>query len=376
MAPVFLRTFLILTLTLFARDDDDEGIVHDPAPSKTAFPEKLPYSELNGVHPRLVLYGPASSPFLMTSFKQNNNDVKDNVVVMNLLTGKPVGILRNLAMPDRPTFITDRLALSSDGQLIAQYHPPSNGIRIIDVKAAKIQRVLPCQANSVVLLFTQPDRLLAVAVDAGKEQAAMWDVTTGKELNRFRLPENFENSAGQLSVSPGGRLLAILEGDNQAIGPNHIGLYDLAAGKKLRDFWTSNRPTPSGLRFQAVSFSPDGKELAAIVQLPDPVNAGRTNATLVVWDFTTGKRLTQTAIERGSRGGLILSGVEPFQWLPDQQAFLVNQQYVINRSDGKVLDTIKSEGHIDAHFGVKVLDDTRVFYYKPLTKLAIRTVKR
>jgi len=116
---ISLITCLILASTLFANDDDDDKIAYDPAPNKTTFPDNLPYSELNGVHPRLVLYGPGSSPFLMTSYKQNNNDLKDNVVVMDLLTGKPVGILRNLAMSDRPTFITNRLALSADGKLLA-----------------------------------------------------------------------------------------------------------------------------------------------------------------------------------------------------------------------------------------------------------------
>lgn len=372
-----LRYFLFLisvTLAsvLVARDDDDEKIAYDPAPGKTAYPEKLPYSELSGVRPTLVLYGPGASSFLMTSYKQNNNDVRDNTMVLDLLTGKPVGILRNLAMSNRPTFITDRLALRADGQLLAQHHATSQGIRIIDVKAAKVQLVLPVQASNLVLYFTQPDRLLAVCTDTGREQAMVWEVSTGKELRRFKLPENLETSAGQLSVSPGGRLLAIPEGDTQAIGPNHLGLYDLTAGRKLRDLWASNRPTPPGVRFQAVSFSPDGKELAAIVQLPDRVNAGSTNATLVVWDFTTGKRVTQVAMERGNRGGLLLSGTEPLQWFPDQQAFLVNQQFVVNRADGKVLDMIKSE----SQHGVKVLDDRRVFVSLPFNKLGVRVVKR
>lgn len=376
--PLFFRFHLlllaivILASTLFAHDDDDDKIAYDPPPGKTAYPEKLPYTELSGVHPQLVLYGTGSSQFLMTSYKQNNNDVRDNTVVIDMLTGKPVGILRNLAMSNKPTFITDRLALSADGQLVAQYHAPSRGIRIIEVKAAKVKRVLPCQASNLAILFTQPDRLLAVCTDAGKEQAVVWEVSTGKELHRFKLPDNLETSAGQLSVSPGGRLLAIPEGDNQAIGPNHIGLYDLATGKKLRDFWASNRPTPPGVMFKAVSFSPDGKELAAIVELPDRVNAGSTNPTLVVWDFTTGKRVTQTAIERGNRGGLILSGTEPLQWFPDQQAVLVNQQFVVHRSDGKVLDTIKSE----SHFSVKILDDRRVFISQPFNKLVIQSVRR
>lgn len=54
---------------------------YDPAPNTSAFPEKLPYTELDSMHPRLVLYGPGSSPFLMTSYKKNNNDLKDNLAV-------------------------------------------------------------------------------------------------------------------------------------------------------------------------------------------------------------------------------------------------------------------------------------------------------
>jgi WD40 repeat protein len=370
---IYLFASIILASALFALDDDDK-IIFDPPTTKLVYPEKLPYSELNNVHPRFVLFGPGS--FLMTSFKQNNNDFKDNVAVINVQTGKTVGILRNLAMSDNPTFITNRLALSSDGQLLAQYHQPSNGIRIVAVKASKVQRVLPFKANSLVILFTQPDILLAISTDAGMEQATLWQISTGKELLNVKMPSNLETSAGQVSVSPGGRLLAIPEGDNQVIGSNHIGLYDLKVGTKLRDFWASNRPTPPGVIFKAVKFSPDGKELAAIVQLPNPVNAGTTIPTIVVWDFTNGKRLTQTAIERGNSGGLTLSGTEPLQWFPDKNGFLINQQLVVNRSDGKVLDILKSEGHIDSHFAANVIDDHRVFIYKPLNKLTVRTIKR
>lgn len=367
---------VLLAPTRSVAQDDDDKIVYDPAPKRIAFPETLPYSALNGVHHRLTLYSFGSSPFLMTSSKQNNNDVKDNVTVIDLLTGKAVGVLRNLAMSGRPTFATDRLALSGDGLLLAQYHPSSNGIRLIDVKAAKVQRVLPLKASNVILFFTQPDRLLALCTDTGKERGMVWEISTGKELQFFRLPSDMETNAGQVGVSPGGRLLAIPEGDQRVIGSNHLGLYDLTTGKKLRDFWASNRPTPPGVMFKAVSFSPDGKELAAIVQLPHPVNSGATLPNIVIWDFATGKRLTKTVIERGNRGGLILSCVDPLQWFPDQQAFLINQQFVVNREDGKQLDYIQGEGSNDAHFATRVLDDRRVFVAASFNKLAIRTVKR
>src|SRR5205823_5223585 len=97
-------------------------------------------------------------------------------------------------------------------------------------------------------LAVSPDGKLVVAV-RGDEVAVIWDAGTGKEVRRYR--------ASAVAFSPDGKLLACgargttIKDANAGI----IHLYDLATGRELQAL--RGHLTPVG----SLAFTPDGKTL-------------------------------------------------------------------------------------------------------------------
>lgn len=352
----------------------DWKVAADSGPARPTWPATLPYKQLNNVHPRKVLYPAGLTTFLMTSYKRDNNDISDNVLVGDLLTGKSLGIVRNLAMPDRPTLCSNRITLSSDGKLLAHFHFPTRSVRVVEVKTGKVKHSFPFPVLDGIYLFTRPDQLIAIGTETAKEGVMVWDVATGKETARFPLRAALEQNAGMVSVSPGGRFLALpMNEDNKT---NRIVFFDLMKGELAGEVWAGGRHSQRPAIIKAIAISPDGKEIAAVASYPDPVNIGNMNPCVTIWSLSTGRELSRVIIERGNRGQLALQGTEPLQWFPDQQAFLIDQRMVVNRSDGKLIEFIEAVGDVDAHFVTKVLDDRRLLVANHHEKAEIRIVKR
>jgi WD40 repeat protein len=114
------------------------------------------------------------------------------------------------------------------------------------------------------LTFSPDGKSLATA---GASEAVLWDVATGRELNRLgQLPDG---EVVALAFSPGGRLLALGAEDGS------ITLWDPRArgpGRALLGL---------GHRVTAVALAADGKTLVA----------GGRDGTLTVWDTRDGRRL-------------------------------------------------------------------------------------
>ena len=374
-----MHTFItcLLLATTVAQDDTpinkDWKVVADPGPALPVWPATLPWKQLSNIQSSKTYYPYGPTSFIITAYKHAINDLSENVVVGDLQTGKPVGILRNLAIPQRLTLCTDRLALSSDGKLLAQYDFATRSVRVIDVKAVKVKRAFPHEGSTRLLWFIKPQQLLVIRTDLGKEEAVVWDVETGKEVCRFVPGTNLDETSGMVSVSPGGRFLALPTDENGKA--NRIALFDLKSGQLAGEVFVGRHSRIPAL-MKAVSISPDGKELAAIASSLDPVNQGNLNPILVIWNMATGREKERVVIERGNRGQLTLQGTEPLQWFPDQKAFLIDQRMVVNRADGKLLDWVEGAGEYNAHFATKVLDDKRLLVGNHHSKLEVRTVKR
>lgn len=368
---------LVAMLSVCVTELDDDGhptswtMVADPGPAPEPIPEKLPYTQLSGIAPRKLWYPAGPTPFLMSHQKLNRNDSFDGLMIGSITTGKRMGVISNLEASGRPWQMVYRPALSGDGRLLAVHDATAQVIRLIEVRTGKERRKLRCSTN-VGLLFAKPDRLVSVCF-SGPASVKVWNVATGKETLTIPVPEEVEDRAGQWTISPGGRFLAVAATTDSGAG--HVRLFDLDTGKPAGVLWPNGRRQNS-CRVQALAFSPDGKELAGVVSVPDRVNVSARPAQLIVWEAASGAETTRVVIDRGNRGMLQVFCSEPLQWFPDGKAFLIDQQMVTRREDGALVEFLKYEGSPDAYLAAKVLDDTRLLISTEGDKLTVRKVKR
>jgi WD40 repeat protein len=144
-------------------------------------------------------------------------------------------------------------AFSPDSQRLAFVEAPffpdgprNNRIRLLDTASGRDAGVLLERAEMIRYIAFSPNG--DGIAGWGANDYCLWDAHTGKELKRFRGPQNAVSSFG---YSPDGRLLATSgQGDANA-------LWDPIKGKKVRDlgpieFWNQG----------FLAFSPDGKTAA------------------------------------------------------------------------------------------------------------------
>lgn len=351
----------------------------DAGPPWPTFPASFPWAELKGVHPGLVVYPPGPTSFFGAGVGQVNPQIGSwftNLLVGDIRTGKPVGPpIRGLDRQSRPTELHWRPALSADGQRVA-FMGSAGAIQVVETRTGKkLHQFAVEQASEYSLFFPNPNHLLALDV-AQTKKGIVYDLNRGKPVITFAIDKDLEASAGHVAISPGGRFLALACREESGL-PDLIVFIDLTTGELAGEIYPGGRGGEMIPLINALAFSPDGKELAAFGAYPDRANLFARVPTLFVWNLTTGRESTRVTVDTGQRGALIgHTSPEPLQWFPDQKALLINQSLVIRREDGKLLEVIRAEGDVDAHYATKILDDERVLTADHRLRLVIRTVKR
>ena len=190
----------------------------------------------------------------------------DGVVILwDLATGKPLHKFEKLSKVNPWRLNRSAgLTFSPDGKTLAV--PDAKAIRFYDVGTGKESATWDAHLIGLEVAYSADGKLLASSGIDGKDKHSIriWDVSTAKELRRCALPK--DEPPISLAFSPDQKQLAAVVEEDDA----HI--FDVETGKprhRLKHYWPSR-----------LAYAPDGKTL---VTVRGPV--------IRRWDPATGKEL-------------------------------------------------------------------------------------
>lgn len=183
------------------------------------------------------------------------------------------------------------LDFSPDGRLVAAV-TDDDVPRIFDLGTGEEKYVFLDQAEEAMGLdFSSDGKLLATfSKKAGKIQ--IWDVTTGTEMGSILL-----KNVNQISFSPDGRFLAGLVQEAEGFS---VRIWDAGSRTKIRDIKLIKYS-------DAMAFSPDSKRLAIIGK------DSRSSSKIVIAEITTGKK-SMTIEDGGMDLAFGPDGTRLFSW--------------------------------------------------------------
>jgi hypothetical protein len=282
-----------------------------------------------------VRYSWVPGPVVAVQAPKNNETVWD---VWNLQSMKQLGSVKGPSGAD--------LKISNDGAYAAlnAFAPGTirpGGFEIYTVADGKPLRTLPFKKGNDsrigVYEFAGPGQFLSLSNEGRGGAATLYDVKTGEEVSTFKTVGQIDRKANVLS--PGGRYLAMFD----SFGAAHpIQVYELATGKVVRTL-KPRVPQVGYFNCGALVFSPDGKELAALLT----TDAGDH---LQAWHFETGKRtvshkftpaLLKTAKVAGRN--LLEMYPAPLEYLPDRSGWFAYGQLMIDHDRGNIFWTQSPE---------------------------------
>jgi hypothetical protein len=259
------------------------------------------------------------SPFVAVG---DNFDDKDERQVWNLQTGTPAGKLAGRH------YSTERPVLSPDGAHLAIL--PIGEKEIVDVFALATGKSVRIDTGGLptdVVDFAGPGKLLVAGKRGDVLHLRVWDAATGKREGEFdgpRLGSATSLTRDMLAVSPGGAWLAV-------VTPESLSMWDVkkgnAAGQHALPWNNANWLFPC----RGLSFSPDGRELAALFQVDG-------KSRLVCWNLNGGEQvhdLTFPALRLWAGAEMLYKG-QVIGWVGANRGWLLYGQMFIDRGATRV----------------------------------------
>ena len=158
-------------------------------------------------------------------------------------------------------------AFSPDGKRIVSASA-DNTVRIWDVETGKEIRKFEKHTDQVNSAAFSPDGKRIVSASDDKT-VRIWNAETGEEIHRF---EEYSNDVRSAAFSPDGKLVVTADADFS------VRIFDVESGAVFQK---------SGLSWNAVSFSPNAKQLVS----------GDDN-NVVIWEFEPLQELMDRTRER------------------------------------------------------------------------------
>jgi WD40 repeat protein len=272
----------------------------------------------------LLLFPATPSPFVMVVWRGVGNECQ----VVDLRTTQVSG---QFTAPSLAAHLLPP-TVSPDGAHVAALEPRRLGtvnVWAVATGEKTAVEVHPTPVNLELLEFTGPGKLVTCKPTRdGKKVVQVWDVARGRAEREFDGPQ-FDR--GATALSPNGTYLALGSADT-------VWVYDLKKGELAGQVAVAAAPQARGARLRALSFSPDGAELAALY-----LSAGATRSRLLVWDVAKGEPVVDCSPLPGLRpAGLSTApGRGPIiDWLADRRGWVFFGQVAIDRAGGHSLGTL------------------------------------
>lgn len=255
--------------------------------------------------------------------------IQFNRSLINVGTGREIAKLP-------AEFSSDSALVSSDGAYVLRYNGRSGSrlttVYVHQVKSPSTFSRIDCtRFRSMKFIHLLTPRLLLVVGDtSSSDRWTIWNIETGAEVASFKIADD-ERNFGQnhYSVNPVGNRLLV----TGSYGGGR--LFDLMTGQidaQLESLPTTEDPYVAHGR---PVFSPDGKEIAAIVN----------PSQIAVW--SEDGRLIQHETVPGL-AGKPYQEVTSLDWLPDSSGWFVNGRQLIDRTTSIVLwELLPDRLHID-----------------------------
>ncbi|HID23086.1 MAG TPA: hypothetical protein EYP14_11890, partial [Planctomycetaceae bacterium] len=301
-----------------------------------------------------LVFPATSSAFVAAG---SNFDEKCVREVWDLKTGKRVGVVRG-------ELAVLRGALSPDGRYYAGFAQSTDRIVLFDVRQSKQVATIALKRGATTdrLLFARPDRLLRIA---RRRPVQVWKVPDATLEQTLEVPKYFEEASA--AISPGGRYLAIIAAE-KLTGTQALRIYDLDK-KTVAGICPLRKYSSTGMtRCSGLEFSPDGKELAAMID-------DYQRFWLVCWDVATGNTVAEWEL-RSKWKEDVPPGVNHSRsvlWFPNRRRWLLFGNHVFDRKATAVVWSLPKRFNTLER---RVLDDEHIVVAEGRSRdVVVRTVR-
>ncbi len=247
--------------------------------TRAAAQERASYQTVGGGGAYRMAFSPDSA---LLAVAENNGDI----VIWDVILGKPRHILKG------HTNTVTQLTFASDGITLVAAHTiglvkvPASVVKHWDVVTGQEKLSFVLEDGGANRALSADGRILVTVQGHPNRTAKVWDLTTRKEVVALQLDALDVRTA---AVTPDGKLVAL------GGGAGEVKLFELPSGKPRGGF----EMITGGIDW--LTFSPDGRVLAAKGQLPD--RPDRFSELCYFWDVTAGKKIEVGWVLKRHGGG-------------------------------------------------------------------------